>query len=835
MPTYTKDEFKESNINYLNKDFTSFKKTLIDYAKAYYPNTYRDFNETSPGMMLMEMSAYVGDVLSFYIDQQYREMILPLAEERRNIVNMAKMFGYKVKPIIPAYVDLTFQMSAEAVTGNEDTIDYTTVGAFDTGIRVTSVTNSDISFETLEPVDFTISQSNDTNDVETVSTTTGLIETYTLSRTVRAVSGETTSKTFTIKAPTKFLKLDLPEKNVIDIISIVDSNGNNWYEVDFLAQDKVPITTHYSHDLYRDNAYYNLNGEPYTQDVAVPYTLTYIKTNKRFVRETNEDNTTSLVFGNGILRNGTTIDEGFLDLEQLGIIIPGQSQDLNESIDPLLGDEYSTLGETPMHTTLTITYRTGGGINTNVTSGDLSNIITSTVRGIGGVGSIESVTNNTPAVGGRDEETTSEIREKTRAWFTTQNRAVTKEDYEARILNIPSKYGNIAKVYVTRNTLPTAEDVTESYAELFNATYNPLIHSWDENLTENEGAHANATEKLDEFRTNTQGDITDYMVPYVNTYTNISGINNGREDLISLIQQMNNQPDQEGLTQSYIKQQLQGVAANLEGGIQQMQDLSGQLQMDISMMTNNINDRVDAMGTHMNNVGLQISNNRELLEQFVNMGALPLETLDINFGSITVYILAYDKFKNLVGNPNAELMDDASDQIPLVLKHNLNNYLDNFRLLTDDVMFLEGYIINFGVFFEVVAHKHANKQQVKVNCINTIIDYFRVEKMQFSQPIFISQLEYELMGLDGVRSVNYITLTQEENYNGEGSELLPEKTFRYSINSDGTTNNNGTEGYGYAYDFKTATVNKTVLPPSPTNPGVFELKNPRTNIQGVVR
>ena len=80
MP-YNEKEFKESNINYLNKDFATFKNQLIQYAQSYFPNTYRDFNETSPGMMLLEMSAYVGDVLSFYIDQQYKEMMLPLAEE----------------------------------------------------------------------------------------------------------------------------------------------------------------------------------------------------------------------------------------------------------------------------------------------------------------------------------------------------------------------------------------------------------------------------------------------------------------------------------------------------------------------------------------------------------------------------------------------------------------------------------------------------------------------------------------------------------------------------------------------------------------------------------
>ena len=136
MPNYGKDNFKESNVNYLNKDFSSFKTSLMNYVKSYFPNSYRDFNETSPGMMLLEMNAYVGDVLSFYIDQQYREMLLPLAEERRNIITMAKMFGYKVKPIVPSYVDLTFTSAVNASSGDASKVDYSDGGIFDAGIEI---------------------------------------------------------------------------------------------------------------------------------------------------------------------------------------------------------------------------------------------------------------------------------------------------------------------------------------------------------------------------------------------------------------------------------------------------------------------------------------------------------------------------------------------------------------------------------------------------------------------------------------------------------------------------------------------------------------------------
>ena len=451
MPTYGKENFKESNVNYLNKDFGALKSSLMNYAKSYFPNTYRDFNETSPGMMLIEMNAYVGDVLSFYIDQQYREMLLPLAEERRNIVTMAKMFGYKVKPIVPSFVDLVFTTEVNASSGDASKIDYSDAGTWDAGIQITSDSNSDVVFTTLEPIDFRISSSVDTQTIGRTQAN-GLASTYTLSRTVRAVSATEKTITFQVGVPEKFKTLSIPDTNVIDIISCVDSNGNDWYEVDYLAQDKVPISTHYTEDINRDSAYSTETGGLESTS-AVPYSLTYITTTKRFTRETNEDDTTSLVFGNGILKAGQIIDEGFIDLEQIGIVIPGQSNDLNQSIDPLLGDEYSTLGEAPNQITLTITYRVGGGISSNVPSSDISTTPSTTAQNGNTSATLTSVINNTAARGGKDSEDTLEIRERAKAFFSTQNRCVTKEDYEARVMNIPAKYGNISKAYVTRGRM----------------------------------------------------------------------------------------------------------------------------------------------------------------------------------------------------------------------------------------------------------------------------------------------------------------------------------------------------------------------------------------------
>ena len=735
MPTYGKENFKESNVNYLNKDFAALKQSLMNYAKSYFPDTYRDFNETSPGMMLLEMNAYVGDVLSFYIDKQYQEMLLPLAEERRNIITMAKMFGYKVKPIVPSYVDLTFTSEVNASSGDVSKVDYSDAGTFDAGIEITSDSNPDIIFSTLEPIDFRISESIDTQTIGSTDVS-GLASTYTLSRTVRAVSATQKTITFQVGVPEKFKTLTIPDTNVVDIISCVDSNNNKWYEVDFLAQDKVPIETHYTDDVNRDSAYSDSTGLQSSE--AVPYSLTYITTPKRFTRETNQDNTTSLVFGNGVLKDGQLVDDGFIDMEQVGIVIPGQTNDLNDSIDPLLGDEYSTLGETPNNTTLTVTYRVGGGINSNVPSGDITTTPTITAQNGNTSATLTSVTNEKPARGGKDEEDTIEIKERAKAFFTTQNRCVTKEDYEARVLNIPAKFGNIAKAYVTRET--------------------PIIESTS-NLTQ-----------LETFLNFTVGYFSDQIINYLDSQQFRINVDNNQYSTIK----------------SKIAPYLTGI------------------------------------------------------QDFANTIDTSALARELELGTINIYLLGYNNRKQLVGNPHTNTTF-TDDNLPLTLTSNLKKYLSNFKLMTDVVTLNDGYIVNFGVIFDVIAEKYADKQKVKLDCIQKIKDYFRIEKMQFNQPIYKSQLEFELMGVEGVRSIGHVTITQKEDYNSDVADAdLGSATYTYSKEDDiyvDQSNGEGTAGYGFKYDFSIALSDDEtiIVPPQISTPAVFELKNPNTNIQGRVR
>jgi hypothetical protein len=699
----------------------------------------------------LEMNAYVGDVLSFYIDQQYREMLLPLAEERRNIITMAKMFGYKVKPIVPSYVDLTFTSEVNASSGDASKVDYSDGGIFDAGIEISSTTNPDVVFTTLEPIDFRISGSGDTETIGTTATS-GLASTYKLSRTVKAVSATQKTIQFRVGMPEKFKTLTIPDTNVIDIVSCVDSNNNNWYEVDFLAQDKVPIPTHYTNDELRPDAYVDQTG--LRSEVAVPFSLTYITSPKRFTRETNQDNTTSMVFGNGVLNNGTNFEDNYIDMEQVGVVIPGQTNDLNDAIDPLLGNDYSTLGETPNNTTLTVTYRVGGGLNSNVVAGDITTTPTITAQNGNTSATLTTVTNEKPARGGKDEEDTLEIKEKAKAFFATQNRCVTKEDYEARVMNIPAKYGNIAKVYVARNEsvqLPFDPDLYQSSLSTLNSTITNSVTDMETLKDRLVQAIIDATDGYQEGDTTFNIEETVQLQNIIDNLTNLSTVGEGALDIIN---------SQSSLTNSY------------------------------------------------------------------------------ELSTINIYVLGYNNAKQLVGNPHFDV-----NKLPDTLTQNIKKYLENFRILTDSLTINDGYIVNFGVIFDVIAEKYVDKQQVKLRCIDKIREYFRIEKMQFNQPIYKSQLEFELMGVEGVRSIGHVTITQKDDYNSTDADAdLTNATYTYSYDNagnfeDSSTNGGGTLGYGFKYDFSQAlsTDGTIVLPPIIDNPTVFELKNPNINIQGRVR
>ncbi len=300
--SYTdKQKLIPTNVNYTSKDFSTIKADLIEYTKSYFPDTYKDFNETSPGMMLIELSSYVGDVLSYYIDYNYKENLISTATEKRNIRRLSEFLGYKAPNKTPSVVRLkvTTDISADGTTGLP--VYGEAPNSIDSGLQIASNVDSQILFETTSEIDFTSSGSGDPFISAPSLNSDGEASSYTLTRYVRAVSGQTKTKSFTISSPTKFLELDLGEDNIVEIISCIDGSGQKWYEVDYLAQDKILKQTYYSDDPNRTTAYDQGLGEENggtNSIIPVPYVAEYIKTNKKFIKKIDDNKKTyKICFG----------------------------------------------------------------------------------------------------------------------------------------------------------------------------------------------------------------------------------------------------------------------------------------------------------------------------------------------------------------------------------------------------------------------------------------------------------------------------------------------------------------------------------------------------------
>ena len=439
-----KQKLKPTNVQYTSKDFSTIKKDLIEYTKSYFPDTYKDFNETSPGMMLIELSSYVGDVLSYYIDYNYKENLLATATEKRNVRRLSEFLGYKTANKTPSVVKLKVEtsISADGTTGQP--VYGEAPSSIDSGLQIASNVDSEIVFETTDEIDFTSSGSGDPIVSAPILDSNGEASSYTLTRFARAISGKTKTKTFNITSPTKFLELDLGEDDVIEITSCIDGAGQEWYEVDYLAQDKILKQTHYTDDPTRTSAYDQGDASGTTSSIPIPYVAEYIKSTKKFTTRFDEDSQTyKTQFGNGLFRfsnSGSNVDP----VEQAGVTINGTNlADVPSAIGVVTGNN-PNLGETPSNTILTFTYRVGGGSESNIQAGELT-AINNPPAGV-----TITVTNEDASSGGTDGQTVEEIRNNASSFFASQMRCVTKEDYQSRILSLPQKFGSIAKCIVER-------------------------------------------------------------------------------------------------------------------------------------------------------------------------------------------------------------------------------------------------------------------------------------------------------------------------------------------------------------------------------------------------
>jgi hypothetical protein len=666
LNSITKKSNQGRDIKYLNKDFASFRQNLIEYAKTYFPKTYSDFNESSPGMMFIEMASYLGDVLSYYTDDSLKESMMLYAEDKSNVIALANYLGYKPKVTSPALVDLSiYQLVPSTGTGVNNVPDSNYFLRIKEGMLVSGPQG--ISFRTTELLDF-----NDDSDREiTIYQKDGSGPTlYLVKKYVKAISATLKSQDVQFGSPEQFSKIQIADTNVIDIYDVRDSNGNKWYEVPYLAQEMVYID--YPVSIQTDNDLASVQGAPSN-------VLKLIKTSRRFVKQINDDNTTSIVFGGGTSTSDETLIPNF---KNVGLGLNSSINRLGSSFDPANFLKTSTYGQAPSNTTLTVSYLVGGGVQSNVPKGELTKIdriefdddITvfdeNDLRIYSQMKASVAVENETPATGGRGEETIEEIRENSLANFGSQNRAVTRKDYQVRTLSLPSKYGGIAKAYCS----PDGELDNNSPASIL---ANP-----------------------------------DSLTEFTGLVTDLKNRN---------------------LTEDEIKQEVQKFLIGKK---------------------NNLNEKNNPF-------------------------------------AINLYVLGYNSNKNL------SFLNRA-------VKENLKTYLNEYRLLTDGVNLLDGFIINIGVDFEIMVYGGYNKREVLTRCISELQEYFNIDNWTFNMAINLSEIELLIAGVEGVQSV-------------PKCEIVNKCLGEYSKHS---------------YNISSATRGKMVYPS--LDPSVFEVKFPNRDIKGRV-
>ena len=671
LNSITKKSNQGRDIKYLNKDFASFRKNLIEYTKTYFPNTYTDFNESSPGMLFIEMASYLGDVLSYYTDDSLRESMMLYAEDRENVLALANYLGYKPKVISPAAVKLTVYQLVPSKRKTGSATEFEPDSNYYLRVKegmLCKASNGTI-FRTTELLDFSVSDEREISIFSRNATNGNSPEYYLVKKYVNAISATLRNTVVDFgTTPRQFAEINLGEFNVIDIYDVRDSNGNKWYEVPYLAQEMVFTDYPNSEQTDKDLSQFK---------ESVPNVLKLIKTSRRFVKQINPDNSTKLVFGGGLSSADETLIPNF---KNVGLGLNSSISRLEASFDPANFLKTKSYGQAPTGNII-VSYLIGGGINSNVAVGTITKIeavsYDDDIRGtdmdrqiLQRVKTSLQVDNEFPATGGRGPDTIEEIRENALANFGSQNRAVTRKDYQVRALSLPAKYGGIAKAYCA----PDGELDNNSPASIL---ANPAV--------------------LDQFT--------------------------------ALVTDLKNR----NLTQTQIKQEVEKFLIGKKNNIQEKN----------------------------------------------------------NPFAINLYVLGYDSNKNL------SFLNRA-------IKENLKTYMNEYRLLTDAVNLLDGFIINIGVEFDIRVYGGYNKAEVLTRCITELKEYFNIDNWSFNMPINISEVELLIAGVEGVQSV-------------PSCKIVNKCLGNYSKHS---------------YNITAATKGKMVYPS--LDPSIFEVKFPNQDIKGRV-
>jgi hypothetical protein len=458
------------DIRYLNKDFTDFRSQLINFSQTYFPTTYTDFSPSSPGIMFMEQASYVGDVLSFYLDNQLQETYLQYVRQTNNIYDLAYMFGYKPKTTGLSSVDLDFFQLIPASSSLSGTVpDFSYALFIEQNTQVTSTTTS-TSFNIEDPIDFSISNSSDPTTISIAQISSNEPTYYLLKKTRKATSGTINTTTFSFGDHQEFPTVTIDSLNIGGIIDVFDSDGNEYYEVDNLGQETV-FDSIKNTNINDPNNYQNSND--------TPYILQTKQVQRRFATRFLNSGSLQIQFGSG---NPSDTDEEITpDPKNIGLGLPYERNKLTTAYSPTNFIFTNTYGIAPSNTTLTVRYVTGGGVNSNSIANTVTNLNTSTVKFLNN--NLNNVTaqyifdsvaanNSNAASGGNNGDNVEEIRQNALSNFNSQLRNVTADDYLVRALSMPSKYGIISKAYSQQPTANQGNNTLDIYVLSYNINNN---------------------------------------------------------------------------------------------------------------------------------------------------------------------------------------------------------------------------------------------------------------------------------------------------------------------------------------------------------------------------
>jgi hypothetical protein len=425
---------KKPLIRYTSRDFEKIKADLIEFAKRYYPDSYKDFNEASFGSLMIDSVSYIGDILSFYIDYQANESFLPTAVEYNNVRKLAEQNGFKFKgPSTSSGIAQFFVLVPASVVSPTSGPD----PSFIPVLKKNSVfgAQSNAVFTLLDDVRF------DTVDTDVVpariNPITGQPTFYALRKSGVVISGRFRTETVPVTEYERFKRVALSGRNINEIVQVLDSEGHEYYEVDYLSQ----------------NVIYKEIENKGSEDSVVPSILRPFAVPRRFTFEVTQDGTSYLQFGFG--GESELVNTGYAEPNTILLNRYGRDYETEQSFDPNKLLQSDKLGVSPSNTSLTITYRYNDSTTVNVPTGKLTRSVTpilefkdeyllntDTVRSIRN--SLE-ISNDEPIVGQATLPSTDEIKVRSASYFASQNRAVTQQDLESICYAMPAKFGSIVR------------------------------------------------------------------------------------------------------------------------------------------------------------------------------------------------------------------------------------------------------------------------------------------------------------------------------------------------------------------------------------------------------